>query len=118
MGHGGGAFLALGEEFLGLQNLSALQVAYFSRKALYRAGKNGERGKESGMTIPRDYLGGNRLRLQAKFFRYIFFYARIDIGECADSAGNLAGGDLITRTFQLRALAFERVDVAKPAASR
>ena len=98
MRHGGGALLALGEKFLGLADLCALQVADLDGQPLDRRGDHGERDEECGVAVARDDLGRDRLRFQAKLFRNVSLHARVDIGEGADGAGDFRRRDLGARS--------------------
>ena len=59
------------------------------------------------MPVARDDLGRDRLGLEAELFRDIGFDPRVDIGEGADRAGNLAGRDLLARGDEALAVAGE-----------
>ena len=98
--HRRGALLALGEPFLGLQHLGALQMANFDGEPLDRRRHHAERRKKRGVTVARDHLRRDRLRGQAHLARDVFLDARIDIGERADRAGNRAGRDFRARGDQ------------------
>ena len=56
------------EEFLGLADLAALQVADFGGQPLDAAGDDRQSAEEGGVAVARDDLGRDRLRPQAKPF--------------------------------------------------
>ena len=92
--HGRGAFLPLGEELFGFQNLGPLHVADFDGDVFDGGGDHPQRGKECGVTVAGDDLRADRLGLKAKLCADMLFHRRVDIGECAHRTGNRAGGNL------------------------
>ena len=56
LGHGGRTLLPFGEEFFGLENFRALQMADFGCKALDAGGDNAQRCEEHGVPVARDNL--------------------------------------------------------------
>ena len=107
VGHGRGAFLALGEIFLGFADFGALQVADFDRQPLDGAGDDAENREIHGVAVARDDLGRDRLRRQAELCRDMGLDPRIDGREAADRAGDGAGRDLRPRRLQPRPAAGE-----------
>ena len=75
-------------------------MAHFGGQPFDAAGDHAQRGKEHGVAVARDDLGGNRLNRQAQLLRHIFLNLRIDIGEGADRARNGASGDIGARRHQ------------------
>ena len=59
------------------------------------------------MAVARDHLAGDGFDLKPHGFGHMRFHPWIDIGKCADGAGNGAGGDFGPRRHQPRARAHE-----------
>ena len=100
MRHRRRAFLALGEELLGLEHFGALEVADFDGEAFARRGHDAEHCEEHGVAIARNDLRRNRLDREAELFGHMRLDPRIDVGEGADRARDRAGGDLLLRRDQ------------------
>ncbi len=66
-----------------------------------------ERGEERGVPVARHDLGRDRLRRQPHLRGDVLLDARVDIGERANRAGDLAGGDLGARGDEARPVAGE-----------
>ena len=105
--HGRRAFLAGREEFFRFQHFGALQMPDLGRQAFDAGCDDTEGGEIDGMTIARDHLRGDRLGGKAQGFGDMLFNAWIDVGECADSAGNGAGGDFLAGIDETFAAALE-----------
>ena len=71
-------------------------MANFNGDILNRACNNAERGKEGCVTVARDDLRADGFWFQPQLRADMFFDGRVNIGKCANRAGNRAGGDLIT----------------------
>ena len=70
-------------------------MADFGGETLDRGGDDAECREEHRMTVARDDLGRNRLRLQPERGCDMLLDARVDVGEGADGARNRAGRDFL-----------------------
>ena len=96
--HRGRTFLAFREIFLGFEDFRALQMADFSRQPFERTGDDTQRREIGSMTVARESLcveTGSVSRPSLR--RDMLFDARVDIGECADGAGDRTDRDLLPR---------------------
>ena len=95
--HRRGALLPGREIFLGFAQFGALQVTDLGGEPLDRRADERQRHEELGMTVARDHLGRDRLRLEAELLRDMGLDPWIDIGEGPDGTGDRAGRDLLAR---------------------
>ena len=93
VGHRRRPFLPLAEEFLRFENLGPLQMADFDGELFDGRGDNGQGGEELGMPVALHHLGRAGGRPQSRLFTDEFFDERVDIGEGANCARDLAIGD-------------------------
>jgi hypothetical protein len=101
------ALLAGREEFLGLADLGALQVANLGGQALDAGGDDAQRGEIGGVAVARDHLGRDRLGAQPQAAGDMGFDRRVDVGEGANGAGDGAGGNFLAGAQQPAAVARE-----------
>ena len=100
MRHGAGSLLPLRKEFFGFAHFRALQMANFYSQVFNGGGDDGQDGKEHGVAVAWDDLGGMGFRRQSQPRRHMVLHTGIDIGKGANSARYGAGGDVRTRAFQ------------------
>ncbi len=88
--HGGGAFLLLTEELLGLADLGALEMTNLSGDLVERGAEDGERGDVGGVAVALDDLRGDGDGGEAERGADGGFVLRLEVAEGADGAGELA----------------------------
>ena len=111
--HRRGALLPGREEFLGLAQFAALQVADLGGEPLDAGGDHRQGEKELRVPVTRDHLGRDRFGFEAQFFGDVSLDRRVDMGKGADRTRNLAGGDLAARRREPGAVAGEFGIVAR-----
>ena len=107
VGHGRRAFLTGGEELLRFQHFRALEVAHFRGEAFDGGGNYAEGREIHRVAVARDDLRRDRLDGEAELGGNVRFDLRVDIGECADSAGDGTGRDFLAGEFHTGAGALE-----------
>ena len=80
------ALLARREILLRFQHFRALQMPNLGRQVLHRRGNDAQHGKELGVAVARDDLGGNGFRRQPQLLGDIGLHTRVHRGIGADRA--------------------------------
>ena len=85
--------MTFGEELFCFLNFGALHVADLSHDVFHGGCDDAQCGKEHRVAVAWYDLGADRLWRQAKLFADVFFDGWVNVGECANSAGDCAGCD-------------------------
>ncbi len=88
--HGGGSLLLFAEEFFGLADFGALQVADLGGDLVQRRGDHGERAEIVRVAVALDNLRGDRGGFQSQARADFFFEFGREVGEDSDRAGELS----------------------------
>src|SRR3546814_5842040 len=85
--------------------LGGRQLTEFRRRPFYRGGDEAERREEQGLAVAGNDWGRDGLDGAPHLLGDMGLDAGVDIGECADRAGNGAGGDIVARGDETGAVA-------------
>ena len=83
VGHGRGAFLALGKAFLGFQDFGALEMAQLRGHAFDSAGEQGQGGEKGGMAVALDDLGRDGVHGQTEPVQGDGLHLGVEVGIAA-----------------------------------
>src|SRR5712664_525963 len=107
--HRRGSFLPLGEGFLHLSHLGALQVSNLGRELLDRRAQNRQGCEKLGMPVSLDDLVGGRSGREAEPPAHVLFHIRWKVSERPDRYGDFAHRHRFLGSQQARLVALKLV---------